>query len=138
MNFKKVQKNQNSPDGKGKYAVYMNHNGREHYVCDMTDGNTSEDIASNELGLTLRARLTRSKGKYAMLEGTIYNPERLLEAACEINDFKKEEFIGGEYKEGYTTLTITADGCVNKYMIFSWDLLTTLIKKLELRVKPAN
>jgi len=115
----------------------MNIANDNHYVCDMTDGNAAEDIASNELGLTLRARLTRSKGKYVMLEGTIFNPERLLEAACEITDFKKEEFIGGEYKDGYTLLIITADGCINKYMIFSKSMLTSLTSKLDARLKLA-
>ena len=110
MNFYKVQKNQSNPDSQ-RYAVYMTHDNKAHYVCDMTDGSFAEDAALNELGLTLRARLTRSKGKYAMLEGSIFNPERLLDAACEITDFSTEEFTGGDYKNGYTLLTIAADGC---------------------------
>jgi len=138
MNFKKIQKNQSNPDNAGKYAVYMQYNGGEHYVCDITDGTTADNITSNELGLTLRSRLIRSKGKYAMLEGTIFNPERLLEAACEINEFKKEAFTDGDYKDGYTLLIITADGCVNKYMIFSNELLAVLIRKLEKMAIPAK
>ena len=134
MNFYKAQKNQNNPDST-KYAVYMKLNIAEHYVCDMSDGNTAEDVSLNELGLTLRARLTRSNGKYAMLEGAIFNPERLLDAACEITNFKKESFTGGDYKEGYTLLTVTADGCVNKYMIFSNVMLDLLVKRLETRLE---
>ena len=133
MKFNKAQKNQ---DGK-TYAVYMTLESKTHYVCDITDGSTAEDIASNELGLTLRARLTRSNGKYAMLEGAIFNPDRFLDAACEITDFKKEDFIGGEYEDGYTILTVTADGCENKYMIFSQSMLDTLTKKLDARLKSA-
>lgn len=134
MNFYKTKKGENNPDGK-TYAVYMELDKKEHYVCGMTDGSTAEDIASNELGLTLRSRLTRSSGKYAMLEGSIFDPERLLKAACEINDVKKEAFIGGDYKDGYTLLTVTADGCVNKYMIFSRYMLDSLVDKLEARIK---
>lgn len=136
MNFYKEKKNNDNPDGK-KYSVYMKFDG-DHYICDMIDGGTPNDVAANELGLTLRARLIRSKGKYAMLEGTVFNPERLLEAACEITDFIKKEFSGGEYKKGYTLLTIQADGCINKYMIFSKLLLDSLIKKIEMRIKSAN
>ena len=132
MNFYKVQKNQSNPDSQ-IYAVYMAHENKEHYVCDMADGSSAEDAALNELGLTLRARLTRSKGKYAMLEGSIFNPERLLDAACGITDFSTEEFTGGDYKNGYTLLTVTADGCVNKYMIFNRVMLDSLIKKLKAR-----
>ena len=134
MNFYKTKKGENNPDGK-TYAVYLELDRNEHYVCDMVDGSTEEDTAVNELGLTLRSRLTRNHGKYAMLEGSIFDPERLLKAACEINDFKKEAFIGGEYKDGYTLLSVTADGCVNKYMIFSRYLLDSLVDKLETRIK---
>ena len=137
MNFTKVPKNQNNPDG-AKFSVYLEYLGYKHYVCDMTDSTAAEDIAANELGLTLRARLTRSRGKYAMLEGTIFNPERLLDAACEITDYKKEEFTGGDYKDGYTLLTITADYCVNTYMIFDKKMLFDLVGKLEKRIKPAT
>jgi hypothetical protein len=103
----------------------------DHYVCDLVDSDAVEDAAENELGLTLRARLTRSKGQYAMLEGSIFNPERLLEAVCNVAHYEKEEFIGGAYMKGYTLLTITADGCVNKYMVFNKNLLNSLIKKLD-------
>jgi hypothetical protein len=107
----------------------------EHYVCDLVVSDAAEDIAANELGLTLRSRLTRSKGRYAMLEGSIFDPERLLKAACGITGYKKDVFTGGEYKKGYTLLTITADGCVNKYMIFSALLLESLTKSLDQRIK---
>jgi len=138
MYFIRTEKNQTNPGG-AKYAVCMKLDGWEHYVCDMTDGNSAEDVSANELGLTLRARLVRSKGKYAMLEGTIFNPERLLDAACEITDFSTEEFTGGEYKNGYTLLTVTADGCVNKYMVFNKLMLETLTKKLKTRsIKSAD
>lgn len=132
MTFFKEQINENNSGGR-KYAVYMLNNGA-YYICDMIDGDSPGDVATNELGLTLRARLARSKGRYAMLDGTIFNPERLLDAACEINDFKKKEVSGGEKKKGYTLLTITADGCVNSYMIFDQYLLNTLTGKLNSRL----
>ena len=119
----------------GKYAVYMRIDNKDHYVCEMTDGTAEGDLAVNEFGLTLRARLTRSRGAYAMLEGSIFNPNRLLDAACKITDFKKEVFEGGEYKNGYTLLTITADGCTNKYMIFGARTLEILTNELEKRIK---
>lgn len=133
MYFYRKPKENDNPDGK-RFAVYMKLDS-EHYVCDMVDGDTADDIAANELGLTLRARLTRSKGKYAMLEGAIFNPERLLDSVCEISNFKTEEFVGGEYKRGYTLLTVTADGCTNKYMIYSGHLLDSLRGKIETRIK---
>ena len=133
MNF---YKNPKKDDKTGKaFSVYMENNGSAHYVCDMIGSSAKEDIAVNELGLTLRARLTRSKGKFAMLEGTIFDPERLLKSACEITGYEKEVFSGGEYMAGYSLLTITADGCVNKYMVFSNTLLNTLINNLEAKIK---
>ena len=124
------------PKEGGRYAVYISIDRKTHYVCDMTDGTSAEDTAVNELGLTLRARLTRSNGKFAMLEGSVFNPERLLKAACEITEFKKEAFTGGDYKSGYTLITVTADGCVNKYMVFSKRMLDSLTAGFETRVKP--
>jgi len=128
MKFTKKAKKENNPDG-NIYAVYMTANSGEHYVCDMIDND--ESVAVNELGLTLRARLTRSNGKYAMLEGTIFNPTRLINAACKITDYNTEDFTGGEFKQGYTLLTVTADRCVNKYMIFCKSLLNTLLLELK-------
>ena len=130
MHFFKTPKQENNPKN-NIFAVYMEWDRNEHYVCDMVDSDTEEANAVNELGLTLRARLTRSRGKYAMLEGSIFNPERLLDAACGVTNYQKEEFTGGSYKRGYTLLTVTTDGCVNKYMIFSEALLKMLIKRLE-------
>ena len=118
------------------YAVYMESNyGRTHYVCEMTDESGDEAKAINELGLTLRARLTRSKGVYAMLEGSIFDPNRLLKSVCEISNYTVEPFIGGLYKDGYTLLTITADGCVNKYLIFSEPTLKTLVSSIKERME---
>jgi hypothetical protein len=44
MIFNKVEKTKNNPSG-AKYAAYMTIAGKDHYVCDMADGNTAEDIA---------------------------------------------------------------------------------------------
>ena len=134
MYFRKEFQTENNPDGK-HYSVYMELSGRTHYVCDLiSDG--GEDAASvNNLGLTLRARLTRSKGSYAMLEGEVFNPNRLLEAACDITAYSVDPFIGGKYKDGYTLLTVTADGCVNKYLVFSEATLKTLVNQIKKRVK---
>ena len=129
INFYRETKKENNEDGR-KYAVYMKLLGNEYYVCDMIEGNTAEDSIINELGLTLRARLIRSRGKYAMLEGTIFNPERLLKSICGTPTYKKEEFSNGEYKRGYTLLSINADGCENKYMIFDKTMLDSLVGKL--------
>lgn len=134
MEFYKVPKKESNPDGK-RYAVYMKHLGMDHYVCDMVEGNTAEDAATNALGLTLRARLDRSQGKYAMLEGEIFNPDRLLRSACEITEYKREDFTGGEYHNGYSLLTITADGCTNKYMVFDSAKRNSLIKDIEAHKK---
>lgn len=129
MNFYKKQIGENAQAGK-RYAVYMHHNQDHYYVCEMVDSNAPEDAAANELGLTLRSRLVRSKGKYAMLQGTIFNPSRLINAACEITKYKKEDVSSGNTK-GYTLLTVTADGCVNSYMVFDRCLLNLLIRSLD-------
>jgi len=128
MNFKKVKK------GK-KTLVYMQNGRKEQYVCEIVDDSTENAVAVNEHGLTLRARILRSKGQYAMSEGTIFNPRRLLDSACEITDHKTEEFKDADYKDGHTLLTITADGCINKYLIFSSVLLDELLKKIKSRKK---
>ena len=131
INFCRKAKKENNADGR-KYAVYLKVRGNERYVCDMIDGNSVEDNSINELGLTLRVRLTRSQGKYAMLEGTIFNPERLLKAVCSTPTYQQEEFSGDEYKKGYTLLSITADGCENKYMVFDKMMLESLVSELRL------
>ena len=137
MVFQKTAKKENNPDG-NLYTVQMRYGGRNYYVCQMIDGDTPEAAAVNELGLTLRARLVRSKGKYAMLEGTIFNPSRLLDAACEVTDYSKDYFVSGDSQKGYTLLSITADGCVNKYMIFDTVLLRALTSKLKNRIPETN
>lgn len=134
MEFYKKPKANGNEDGK-RHAVYMEHERQDHYVCDMVDGDDEEAAAINSLGLTLRVRLTRSKGKYAMLEGEIFNPERLLRAACDVTDYKTKAFTGGEYKKGYTLLTVTADGCTNKYMIFDERILESLLKSIKTKMK---
>jgi len=130
MKFTKTQKT----DNPGESVVFMHLRGVDYYVCDMVDNSNPNHVAINELGLTLRSRLARSNGKFAMLEGTIFNPERLLTAACAINDYQKKEIIGVNGKKGYTLLTITADDCVNTFMIFDKSLLGTLTGKMDLRV----
>lgn len=137
MYFNKTVKKEDNPDG-NVYTVQMRHNGRDYYVCEMIDSDTPEALAVNELGLTLRARLVRSRGQYAMLEGTIFNPNRLLEAACKITDYTKDYFVSGDSQEGYTLLSITADGCVNKYMVFSSNLLSVLSSELKKRMPKTN
>jgi len=133
MEFFKTKVNESNSNG-NRYAVYMQHERYTYYVCDMIDDDTEKSADINELGLTLRARLTRSKGKYAMLEGVIFNPERLLQSACEITDYSTEEFKGGEYKSGYTLLTVTTDNCINKYLIFNEVLLQNLLRSIKYRI----
>ena len=116
---------------KGVYPVYMENNSADYYVCDMVDGDTEEAKTANELGLTLRARLVRSKGKYAMLEGTIFNPERLMDSCCSISDFKNEKFEDKDCK----LLTITADNCTNKYLIFCPVLLKELLEEIDSKIE---
>jgi hypothetical protein len=132
MDFIKSKKTESNSSN--RVPVFMRLYNDYFYVCDMADSSDPEHVAVNELGLTLRARLVRSSGKYAMLEGTIFNPQRLIGAACEINDFKKEEVPGTDGKKGHTLLTVTADGCVNTYMIFDKSLLDSLTSKLALRL----
>lgn len=134
MEFYKVPKTESNPDGK-VFAVYMKTISLEHYVCDMFADDSAEAAAVNALGLTLRARLDRSRGKYAMLEGEIFNPERLLRIACEITDFKKEDFTGDEYKNGHCLLTVTADGVTNKYLVYDPALRNTLLTGIEKRMR---
>jgi hypothetical protein len=130
MVFKKMLKQKSSKDGK-VFAVFMNHNKREHYVCDLYEGDTPEAAAANELGLTIRSRLLRSGGESAMLEGSIFNPSRLLDIVCAVTDYTAEKVEGFNNVKGYTLLTITADGCVNKYMVFSEYTLERLTSKLK-------
>ena len=111
----------------------MDDYGKIHYVCDFIDDNSDEAKAANELGLTLRARLKRSKGEYAMLEGSIFNPKNLVEIVCNVTNYKTKEFKGGDYQEGYTHLTVTADGCTNEYLIFNGNVLEHLLKKIKMK-----
>lgn len=134
MKFYREPKPEKNPDGT-KYSVYMENDGRTHYVCDMTDGTDLEATAANTLGLTLRARLTRSKGDFAMLEGDVFDPARLLKSVCSITEHTLEPFKGGVYKDGYTLLTIRADGCVNKYLIFSERRLKDLVDSIKAKLK---
>ena len=138
MLFKKIKIDTEESLNEKRYAVYMVLDNKEHYVCDMIDADSAEAAATNELGLTLRARLTRSKGWYAMLEGTVFNPERLLDSACEITEYSTDEFKGGNYKDGFSLLTVTADNCVNKYFVFSDVLLERLLNKIKGRLVPKD
>lgn len=121
----------NSSEDQEQYLVYMIDNGQTHYVCEMCEGIGGDAQKINDLGLTLRARLHRSRGKYAMLEGTVFNPLRLIGCICHLENYQTEDFVGGIYKSGYTKLTIIADHCVNIYLIFQRPYLNTLLNKLE-------
>jgi hypothetical protein len=65
-----------------------------------------------------------------MLEGEVFNPERLLRSVCDITNHSKEEFSGGEYKHGYSLITVTADGVTNKYMVFDIALSNKLSSRI--------
>ena len=130
LNFGMEKRKDNNPDGT-RYAVYVDRGENRHYVCDMVNAGTEEAVAVNELGLNLRTRLTRSEGRYAMLEGMIFDPFRLLKAACEIQDYETEEVKDDAFSKGHTLLTITADFCVNKYLIFSKIALDDLLSDLK-------
>lgn len=78
--------------------------------------------------------MTRSNGVYAMLEGEIFNPDSLLRAACTITEYAVEPFIGGVYKDGYSLLTVVADGCVNKFRVFSELKLKELVNAIKVRM----
>ena len=114
------------------FAVYMESTDhREFYVCDYINEDTPEAAAINELGLTLRARLERSKGSYAMLEGTIFNPYRLLDSIVDFKAFDVERFTGKEYRSGHALLKVEADGCTNRYLIYQKRTLDELTARLE-------
>jgi hypothetical protein len=107
---------------------------KEYYVCDYINEDTPEAKEINELGLTLRARLNRSRGEYAMLEGTIFNPTRLLDSIIKLTAFDVEKFTGSEYRDGHAILKVEADGCLNKYLIYgsyTLDKLTDRLKKMK-------
>ena len=130
MQFHKKQKTGAIPDEK-RYAVYMQQNGcPDKYVCDMVDGDGEEAAAINKLGLNLRTRLTRSQGRYAMLEGEIFDPERLVKAVCSVTSFETEA-VKDKTAKGHTRLTVTADGITNTYLVFDSSTLDSLIRKLE-------
>jgi len=114
------------------YAVYMSD--AKHtaaYVCDYIAEDTPEAQKLNELGLTLRARLRRSNGVYAMLEGSIFNPDRLTSCIIDLCGFDVHYFKGGEYRDGYWFLSVEADGCVNKYQVYSQRKVDELTKFLN-------
>ena len=133
MNFYMIPKEEDILIKKS-YSVYMENNSHHHYICDLIDDDSEKAKEVNELGLTLRARLTRSKGAFAMLVGVVFDPFRLLRAACDITSHKTEEFVGGQYKNGYTLLTIIADRCTNKYLVFDKSQLESLLKKIKEKV----
>ena len=129
MKFYKVLKN-NAPVN--HYAVYVEINYQEeHYICDYIGEDTPEAKVVNELGLTLRSRLVRSKGKYAMLEGTIFNPCRLAKIIIDLKSFDFKSFKGSEYKSGHTLLTVEADGYINKYLIYDDRTVSDLKEDLN-------
>lgn len=114
------------------FAVYMETaDHKEYYVCDYIVEDTPEAKETNELGLTLRARLNRSKGEYAMLEGTIFNPTRLLDSIVRLTAFDVEKFTGKEYRDGHALLKVEADGCINKYLIYKSSYLGKLTDRLK-------
>jgi len=104
---------------------------KEHYVCDFIAEDTPGAQAANELGLTLRSRLLRSKGEFAMLEGTIFNPHRLLNIIVSLKAYDVERFTGNEYRDGHALLKIEADGCINRYLIYSSKTVDKLLDKLK-------
>jgi len=104
---------------------------KEYYVCDFIAEDTPEAQAANELGLTLRSRLLRSKGEFAMLEGTIFNPHRLLNIIVSLKAYDVERFTGNEYRDGHALLKIEADGCINRYLIYSSKTVDKLLDKLK-------
>ena len=135
MTFTRKPKNEGDPNSK-IFAVHMTQtNKTPQYVCDMIDDNGEEADAVNNLGLTLRTRLVRSKGDYAMLEGSIFNPNKLLIATVNITDLKVEQIAGGIKDGGHALLTVTADGCVNKYIIFNPYTLSDLERKFKAQLK---
>ena len=126
--YKKVKAN--SPAN--IFSVYMKTDKEQnHYVCDYIAEDTSEAQEVNELGLTLRSRLKRSRGIYAMLEGTIFNPERLLGIIVSFKSYDVESFTGKEYLDGHVVLKIEADGCVNKYLIYDKRYLEKWTDRLK-------
>jgi len=129
MKFFKVIRN-NAPAN--HFTVYMETGEhKEHYVCDFIAEDTPEAQAANELGLTLRSRLLRSKGEFAMLEGTIFNPHRLLNIIVSLKAYDVERFTGNEYRDGHALLKIEADGCINRYLIYSSKTVDKLLDKLK-------
>lgn len=134
MTFTKKANKEGSLNGK-VFSVFMLRERKNRYVCDFIDDNTEEAAAVNELGLTLRARLNRSNGDFAMLKGSIFNPNKLLTAAMDIADYTIEQVAGGIEDAGHALLTVTADGCVNKYIIFNPITMTSLEKNLKARAK---
>ena len=108
------------------YAIYISdRDATKQYVCDYIDDDSPEAGEINELGLTLRSRILRSNGKYAMLEGTIFNPYRLLDIIVNLNEYDVDR------NNGRILLKVTADGCVNQYLIFKERTLTELTDGLE-------
>lgn len=129
MKFFKVIRNNAPPN---HFTVYMETGEhKEHYVCDFIAEDTPEAQAANELGLTLRSRLLRSKGEFAMLEGTIFNPHRLLNIIVSLKAYDVERFTGNEYRDGHALLKIEADGCINRYLIYSSKTVDKLLDKLK-------
>ena len=119
------------------YEVFMEtREHKEHYVCEYIDVDTPEAKEINELGLTLRSRLLRSNGEFAMLEGTIFNPKRLMDVIVDLKSFEFEEFTGKEYRDGHSILTVEADGYINKYLIYSNKVVNELKDRLN-RLKDA-
>jgi len=129
MKFFKVTKNNAPANHFARYMETPEH--REHYVCDYIAEDTPEAQAANELGLTLRSRLLRSKGKYAMLEGSIFSPLRLLEIIVSLKAYDVERFTGKEYRDGHALLKIEADGCINRYLIYGDKTLDGLLEDLK-------
>jgi hypothetical protein len=135
MDFFRELKTENNPDG-NHYLVYVaNPDTRgKHYVSEMIDDDSAAAAKANEIGLTLRARLDRSGGKYAMLEGSIFNPTRLLRIVCSVTEYDVKSFTDGIYKSGHNLLTVKADGCVNKYLVYNDRLLRELVDTIEYKM----
>ena len=129
MDFYKVSKNNGNEN---HFLVYMEtRRHKEHYVCDYIAEDSPEADEANELGLTLRSRLLRSNGAFAMVEGTIFNPKRLLQIIVDLEDYSHEQYSGGIYRDSHSSLTVKADGCMNKYLLYDEITIKEIMEGLE-------
>ena len=127
MDFSLSRSNE-STDSKQVLNVYAEIEGRKHWLGKMIAGLDDEAIKNNRECLNYKRRLQRSGGKYVMVEGSIFNPIKLMEIATIVSNFEEIAVSGGEYKNGYTELRITADFCPFIFRIYSENCLKALRK----------